>query len=256
MVMWSFLNLLMSTLSSISGICFRVRKFCRWVMRIISEFLIFSIYIYIYLNLVSEARRRWSKNSKIRALWMNEKNGGPKSFIRAGRNKVYPSHFRRLRIWGERSGVRIIGERFTFRVRPRMSDVLLLLLRVVWAMGIWVIMVLCVGKIFMLLRRGLVGTLNIGLEVWIGEWSHGYLHLAIQNFFETPGLETEAEAEAGMFHWKILYLCPKKSFFFFFSYSLRELSFLFSSSIIHMTFFSFRERERRMYIIIRLSKFV
>jgi len=36
-------------------------------------------------------------------------------------------------------------------------------------MGIWVIMVLCVGKIFMLLRRGLVGTLNIGLEVWIGE---------------------------------------------------------------------------------------
>jgi len=36
-------------------------------------------------------------------------------------------------------------------------------------MGIWAIMVLCVGKIFMLLRRGLAGILSIEPEVWIGE---------------------------------------------------------------------------------------
>jgi len=59
-------------------------------------------------------------------------------------------------------------------------------------------------------------------------------------FFEMPGLKTEAEAEieAGVSHFKKKgsHISSTKNRSFF-SLSLRELSFLFSSSIIHMTFF-------------------
>jgi len=195
----------------------------------------FFFYIYIFFNLVSEARRHWSKNSKIRALWMSGKNGGPKYSIRVDRNKVYPSRFRRLRIWGEKNGVRIIGERSTFRVRPRMSDVLLL----AWAMGTWAIMVLCVGKIFMLLRRALVGILNIGPEAWIGKWSHRYIHLMIhflRRRFWRPKPKPKWKKGHPPF---ALCLRPKKRSFFFFPLTLSG-SF---HSFYHSWLFFFRERE-------------
>ena len=181
---------------------------------------------------------------------MNGKNGGPKYSTRADRNKVYPSRFRHLRIWGEKNGVRIIGERSMFLVRPRMSDVLLLL---AWAMGIWAIMVLCVGKIFMLLRRGLAGILSIGPEVWIGEWSHGCLHLR-SNFFWDAGFEDRSRSRnrsrgVSFQEKRVTHILHKKSFVFFLFLSGNYHSFFLLLSFIWLFFFF---RERGMYIIIRL----
>lgn len=143
----------------IAGIYFRVRKFCRWAMQTISKSSFWAVSHFLPVP-SAEVKRRWSKNSRTLASWMNEMNGAQKFFIQVGQNKAYPNHFQPPLIWGEKNAALIIEGRFTFQVLPLplMSDPLL-------AVGTWA-MVPCVDRIFILPQAP--GILNTGPGVWTG----------------------------------------------------------------------------------------